>query len=137
MAIILSWRLPARATSSFPFAFEPIKLEDVGTVLNARGFVQNYAYTELRKSWDRFHKDYNRQPDSIDLHSFGDGGYLDNKPFSYITETLRRRRADTPVDRRLFYIEPAPEHQRPNSLGRRSARCGGECRGGTAQPAAL
>ncbi|RPJ26168.1 MAG: patatin-like protein, partial [Chloroflexi bacterium] len=105
----------ARATSSFPFAFEPIKLEDVGIVLNAGSFVQNYPYTELRKSWQRFHKDYNRQPDSIDLHSFGDGGYLDNKPFSYITETLRRRRADTPVDRRLFYIEPAPEHQRQNN----------------------
>jgi patatin-related protein len=105
----------ARATSSFPGAFEPIKLEDVGIVLNAGSFVQNYPYTELRKSWQRFHKDYNRQPDSIDQHSFGDGGYLDNKPFSYITETLRRRRADTPVDRRLFYIEPAPEHQRQNT----------------------
>ncbi|HSB01594.1 MAG TPA: patatin-like protein [Anaerolineales bacterium] len=108
----------ARATSSFPFAFEPIKLEDVNTVLNVRGFAQNYAYTELRKSWERFHKDYNRQPDNIDLHSFGDGGYLDNKPFSYITETLLRRRADTPVDRRLFYIEPAPEHQSQTSLSK-------------------
>lgn len=103
----------ARATSSFPFAFEPIKLEDANIVLNAGRFVRNYAYTELRKGWQRFHKDYNREPDdSIDLHSFGDGGYLDNKPFSYITETLQRRRSDTPVDRRLFYIEPAPEEQR-------------------------
>ena len=108
----------ARATSSFPFAFEPIKLEDVGTVLNTGGFIRNYAYTELRKGWERFHKDYNRQDDSIDLHSFGDGGYLDNKPFSYITETLQRRRADIPVDRRLFYIEPAPEHQRQNTVAR-------------------
>ncbi len=105
----------ARATSSFPFAFEPIKLEDVGLVLNTGSFVRNYPYTELRKSWERFHKDYNRQPDSIDLHSFGDGGYLDNKPFSYITETLLRRRADTPVDRRLYYIEPAPEHEEQTS----------------------
>ncbi|HLO13180.1 MAG TPA: patatin-like protein, partial [Anaerolineales bacterium] len=106
----------ARATSSFPFAFEPIKLGDVGMVLNAANFVQNYPYTELRKDWQHFYKDYNRQPDSIDLHSFGDGGYLDNKPFSYITETLLRRRADQPVDRRLFYIEPAPEHGRQNIL---------------------
>ncbi|HET9910442.1 MAG TPA: patatin-like protein [Anaerolineales bacterium] len=102
----------ARATSSFPFAFEPIKLEDVNTVLDTGGFKQNYAYTELRKDWERFHKDYSRQDDGIERHSFGDGGYLDNKPFSYITETLMRRRADIPVDRRLFYIEPAPEHQR-------------------------
>jgi patatin-related protein len=106
----------ARATSSFPFAFEPIKLGDVGTVLNAANFVQNYPYTELRKGWQRFYKDYNRQPDSIDLHSFGDGGYLDNKPFSYITETLLRRQTQRPVDRRLIYIEPAPEHERTSLL---------------------
>ncbi|HLO31932.1 MAG TPA: patatin-like protein [Anaerolineales bacterium] len=106
----------ARATSSFPFAFEPIKLEDVSTVLDARNFVQNYPYTELKKEWQRFYKDYNSPSESIDSHSFGDGGYLDNKPFSYITETLLRRRADTPVDRRLFYIEPAPEHQRSHNL---------------------
>ena len=106
----------ARATSSFPFAFEPIKMEDVGTVLNAAKFVQNYPYTELSKDWQRFYKDYSRQPDSINLHSFGDGGYLDNKPFSYITETLVRRHADSPVDRRLFYIEPAPQHQRQTVL---------------------
>ncbi|RPI94908.1 MAG: patatin-like protein [Chloroflexi bacterium] len=105
----------ARATSSFPFAFEPIKLEDVGLVLKAGNFVQNYPYVELRKSWERFHKDYKGERDNIDLHSFGDGGYLDNKPFSYITETLRRRRADSPVDRRLFYIEPAPERQQNNT----------------------
>jgi len=112
----------ARATSSFPFAFEPIKLEDVGTVLNGASFVRNYKYTELSKNWERFYKDYYPQPDNpdsqdtIEFHSFGDGGYLDNKPFSYITETLLRRHADAPVDRRLFYIEPAPEHQRQNNL---------------------
>lgn len=107
----------ARATSSFPFAFEPIKLADVSTVLDTGGFKQNYAYTELRKGWERFHKEYlNRQEDGIERHSFGDGGYLDNKPFSYITETLQRRRADIPVDRRLFYIEPAPEHQRQGTV---------------------
>ncbi len=109
----------ARATSSFPFAFEPIKLDDVKAVLNGANFVRNYKYTELSKDWERLYKDYNRQPDSpdnIEFHSFGDGGYLDNKPFSYITETLLRRHADAPVDRRLFYIEPAPEHQRQSNL---------------------
>ncbi len=42
--------------------------------------------------------------------SFGDGGYLDNKPFSYATEALLRRRADQPVDRKLIYIDPSPEY---------------------------
>src|SRR5207249_3518160 len=35
---------------------------------------------------------------------------LDNKPFSYATETLLRRRADFPVDRKLIFIEPDPGH---------------------------
>lgn len=42
--------------------------------------------------------------------SFGDGGYLDNKPFSYATSMLRRRYADCVVDRKLLYVEPTPEH---------------------------
>src|SRR5829696_6801768 len=37
---------------------------------------------------------------------FADGGYLDNKPFSYATEALRRRRADVPVAGRLVSAEP-------------------------------
>ncbi len=41
--------------------------------------------------------------------SFGDGGYLDNKPFTYAIETIKKRHADLPVDRKLIYIEPAPE----------------------------
>lgn len=40
---------------------------------------------------------------------FGDGGYLDNKPFTYAIETIKKRHATLPVDRKLIYIEPAPE----------------------------
>jgi patatin-related protein len=42
--------------------------------------------------------------------AFGDGGYLDNKPFSYATAMLMRRRSDCVVDRKLLYVEPSPEH---------------------------
>ena len=42
--------------------------------------------------------------------AFGDGGYLDNKPFSYATAMLMRRRADHVVARKLLYVEPSPEH---------------------------
>jgi patatin-related protein len=42
--------------------------------------------------------------------SFGDGGYLDNKPFSYATSMLMRRQANCVVDRKLIYVEPTPEH---------------------------
>jgi patatin-related protein len=43
--------------------------------------------------------------------SFGDGGYLDNKPFSYATSTLMRRPSGVVhVERKLVYVEPSPEH---------------------------
>jgi patatin-related protein len=41
--------------------------------------------------------------------AFGDGGYLDNKPFTHAVAAVKQRRSDFPVDRKLVYIEPAPE----------------------------
>lgn len=98
----------ARCTSSFPFAFEPMRLDDVKPVLDTQTFRGKYPYDPL--SWQKFYRDYLRPGEDFTTRSFGDGGYLDNKPFSYVTETLLRRRADLPVDRKLLYIEPAPEH---------------------------
>jgi len=52
--------------------------------------------------------------------SFADGGYLDNKPFTYATETLARRQANLLVTRKLIYIEPSPEHpeDKPETAGK-------------------
>lgn len=54
---------------------------------------------------------------------FGDGGYLDNKPFTYVTETLSRRYSNVPVRRKLLYVEPSPEHPDadPENLARPDA----------------
>ena len=41
--------------------------------------------------------------------AFADGGYLNNKPFSYAIEELGVRGGDLPYDRKLVYIEPSPE----------------------------
>jgi patatin-related protein len=106
----------ARATSAFPFAFQPIKLGDTEIALKMKHFMQLYNYEELNPRWNKFFRDYNLETDDFRLHSFGDGGYLDNKPFSYITETLLRRRAEMPIDRKLFYVEPAPERLMDNPL---------------------
>jgi patatin-related protein len=116
----------ARCTSAFPFAFEPMRLRDIDAILDGDPIYRNRR--DLRSdgtAWNAFIKDYLR----ADIHpfadrSFGDGGYLNNKPFSYATETLLRRRADRPVDRKLIYIEPSPEHperepdrkERPDAL---------------------
>ena len=124
----------ARCTSSFPFAFEPMCWGDVAAVTST---YPRYAGTDLDSDkWDTFFSDYLR-PSFYDIdkdargeamegsvpakateklrnafrsRAFGDGGYLDNKPFSYATAMLMRRHSDCIVDRKLVYVEPSPEH---------------------------
>jgi patatin-related protein len=106
----------ARCTSSFPFAFEPMKLCDIDEVLDTLPVYRNDA--SIHSNSDRWRKFFTpfidpetgRQLANFQTRAFGDGGYLDNKPFSYPTETLNRRDAPVPVDRKLIYIEPSPEH---------------------------
>ena len=96
----------ARSSSAFPFAFEPIRLE---TLL---------PFAQLSSGWRQFYSDYREDLEEPFAHrSFSDGGILDNKPFSYATETLVRRRAAIPVDRKLIYIEPDPAELSPEPLG--------------------
>ncbi|CAG1000124.1 partial putative membrane protein, partial [Anaerolineales bacterium] len=97
----------ARCTSSFPFAFEPMQLEDIKSTLQTKEF-EEYKYKP--EKWSAFYKDYEKAGDDFPRRSFGDGGYLDNKPFSYATEALLRRRADQLIDRKLIYIDPSPEY---------------------------
>ena len=112
----------ARCTSSFPFAFEPMKLGDINDVLNVSDNHLPIDKEEMKKKWMRFFKEKvsTNVAAKVDFteRSFGDGGYLDNKPFTYATETLSRRYAPLPVDRKLIYIEPSPEH--PEELSRKS-----------------
>jgi patatin-related protein len=106
----------ARCTSSFPFAFEPMRLCDIDDLLDLS---PRYRGDDTCKSASARWQPYFTE--SIDprsgaprLHfskrSFADGGDLDNKPFSYATETLARRLASVPVARKLLYVEPSPEH---------------------------
>jgi patatin-related protein len=111
----------ARCTSAFPFAFEPMSLGDVDAVLSAPRF-QKYKRSE---EWKKFFDDYKGvNADSYTARFFGDGGYLDNKPFSYAIDTLQQRQPSFPTERKLLYIEPSPEHpesevtptDKPNAL---------------------
>ena len=47
---------------------------------------------------------------AFSTRAFGDGGYLDNKPFSHATAMLMRRQFEPAVTRKLLYVEPSPEH---------------------------
>ncbi|MDQ6828994.1 MAG: patatin-like protein, partial [Gemmatimonadota bacterium] len=119
----------ARCTSAFPFAFEPMELVDIEQVPDPEG---------LKKRWGRFFPDYQPgsrsnssasatlPPTAYDFHNrpFADGGYLDNKPFGHALDALVARRASIPVERKLVYVEPSPEHPedrtaqltRPNAI---------------------
>jgi patatin-related protein len=108
-----------RATASFPFAFDPMRLDDVDWAVAEKQFAGRYAGGGgTSPDWVPFFDEIVRgrkaragevaEADLYRSESFGDGGYLDNKPFTWATATLSRRRADLPVDRRLVYIEPDP-----------------------------
>jgi patatin-related protein len=113
----------ARATSAHQAAFAPVNLGDAARIL------QKYALTGEFPTDDKalriFYQDYLLKqadkgadtPDDLDQLArafsniwFVDGGTLDNKPFSFVIDELPQRHADTFVDRKLLYVEPAPEH---------------------------
>ena len=103
----------ARCTSSFPFAFEPMLLCDIDEVVDVTcPYKDDDEFKANRESWLAFFRGTSDEKAkvSVEKRAFGDGGYLDNKPFSYATESLSRRHASVPVDRKLIYIEPSPEH---------------------------
>jgi patatin-related protein len=106
----------ARCTSSFPFAFEPMVLDDLANVLPAERFPRE------GDPWPQFFGDYRRMRAEYRRFAYADGGYLDNKPFTYATEQLARRRADVPVDRRLVYIEPDPSDVLPDPMEQKAKK---------------
>ena len=118
----------ARCTSSFPVAFEPMQLADIVGIEGAPGGEEEFR--GALHEWQDFFRDYLVAPGvgkdpagAFSRRSFGDGGYLDNKPFSHATNALRKRRADRRVHRVLFYVEPGPDHPEddPAASGRPDA----------------
>lgn len=120
----------ARCTSAFPFAFEPMVLSTIDDDLADFPRFPKEHYGADAPEWQRFYRDYLELPrdlsvgeeDEVDRarpgdltaghpfkdRQFGDGGSLDNKPFTWATGELLRRRADNPVDRKLLFVEPDP-----------------------------
>jgi len=96
----------ARCTSAFPFAFEPM------TMKKAAELAGDAFGSSVQAKWHTFLSYL--PPSEVDAgkhvkRGFGDGGYLDNKPFTYVAKTLATRQATVPVERKLIYVEPAPE----------------------------
>jgi patatin-related protein len=98
----------ARSTSSFPVAFEPMCFNKVEELTPS---YSGYPYKTDIDPWiDYFADAHRKELSTLKSRSFGDGGYLDNKPFGYVIDTLCKRSSDIPSQRFLLYIDPAPEH---------------------------
>jgi len=106
----------SRCTSSFPFAFEPMTLCDTDSVLDLHGPYANDDGLSRSSSpnWKPFFRSYDQAKGlktvPFPRRAFADGGDLDNRPFSYVIDTLAKRHAQVPVQRKLIYVEPSPEH---------------------------
>lgn len=115
----------ARGTSSFPVAFDPMRIRDVNTIIETvktaykDGSASENLTPDLIKPehWQQFLKPSTVQSreSGKDLvvpwedRVFVDGGYLDNKPFGYAISALSQKQSDVLVDRKLVYVEPKPE----------------------------
>jgi patatin-related protein len=104
----------ARCTSSFPGAFEPMRLDTVTAALRASGKSWHAGITGHDvERWRAYFPEYRNDGDRFVRRAFADGGYLDNKPLGYAVDQLAHRRASIPVSRKLIYVEPSPEHVNP------------------------
>ncbi|MDE2454484.1 MAG: patatin-like protein [Burkholderiales bacterium] len=104
----------ARCTSSFPFAFEPMTLRRASQLLPAIGEERLAGW---RAYFDALPPEALQDQRYVD-RPYGDGGYLDNKPFSYVVEALSERFGDVPAQRKLLYVEPDPEMLDPGQAAR-------------------
>lgn len=111
---IPSLAFAARATASYPGAFPPAQLMEMDAVLTAR-----------RESWPgraqflaasfRHYAEAGIPAEDVVLV---DGSVLNNKPLHEAIAAARKHRAFREVDRRLVYVDPHPDENRPR---RRSA----------------
>lgn len=98
----------ARATSCFPGAFPPARLEEIDTLLAQRGV----EWRGRREFVTRCFRDLIDAGENPEDAAFIDGSVLMNKPISLAMQAVQDRAAHREVDRRLVYIEPNPEVRR-------------------------
>lgn len=106
----------SRCTSSFPTAFEPVKLADLHPLLKKELSKKDYLkFKNNLNHWKKeFFRGYEITTDAIELEEreFADGGYLDNRPFGHAIQAIHEREYDCPLERKLLFIDPAPESKK-------------------------
>jgi len=105
----------SRCTSSFPFAFEPMQLCSMDDILLDSSIYAGKPYclstsTRWRKYYPNYLAEVLPRSTPFPQRAFGDGGYLNNAPFSYAVNALVQKQYDVPTVRKLIYVEPSPAH---------------------------
>lgn len=95
----------ARATSSFPGAFPPVRLTDLRDHLTKTHTDWPFEKTFIDKNF----ADIKGGNENIDCMSFIDGGVTNNKPFADAIKTILDRPAHREVDRRVVFVDPRPD----------------------------
>ncbi|WP_262694242.1 patatin-like protein [Kordiimonas aquimaris] len=95
----------ARATSSFPGAFPPVRLNDLKDYLKQTNTTWPFEQTFHDKNFANL--DSNN--DDVNDMCFIDGGVTNNKPFADAIETIQDRAAHREVDRRIVFVDPRPD----------------------------
>jgi patatin-related protein len=95
----------ARATSSFPGAFPPARVSEVDKAIADRQMAWPTRHNFIEKSFAPY-LESNVDPTTA---CFIDGSVLNNRPFREAISAIHRRHAHRQVDRRLVYVDPAPD----------------------------
>lgn len=95
----------ARATSSFPGAFPPVRLQDLKDYLRQNGLPWAHENEFMTKNFGDLSEDHL----SVRDMAFIDGGVTNNKPFSSAIEAINNKPAHREVDRRVIFVDPRPE----------------------------
>jgi patatin-related protein len=91
----------ARTTMSFPGAFPPVSLKTFQDAVR-------HDAGDISTSLPALFRIYKLSGADSGAAVFIDGGVLDNKPFLHAIKAIRRRPAESEVDRKLIFPEPDP-----------------------------
>lgn len=94
----------ARATSSFPGAFPPMRLSDLKAYLKDCSADWPHENEFMARNFDQL----SEEPEKIENMSFIDGGVTNNKPFANAINAVIDRPAHREVDRRIVFVDPRP-----------------------------
>jgi patatin-related protein len=99
----------ARASASYPGAFPPAQIREVDDLLAARHRPWPARAQFIKQNFGGY-RDQRKDPEDAVLV---DGSILDNKPIKATLEAIRAHSAFREVDRRLIFIDPHSQLDKP------------------------